>query len=65
METEPSPRCPNCGQTLRLMRVVSYLCHASDLQVFECTDCDISLVDRHSLLQRIGQAFEARGLRCH
>jgi hypothetical protein len=45
METDPSPRCRHCGQTLRSMRLVSDLCRASDLQVFECADCDMSVVE--------------------
>jgi hypothetical protein len=45
METQPSPRCPNCRQTLRRMWLVSDLCRVPDLQVFECTGCDISLVE--------------------
>ena len=45
METEPSPRCRHCGRTLRPMRLVSDLCRASDLQVFECADCDMSVVE--------------------
>jgi hypothetical protein len=45
METKPSPRCPNCGQTLRRMRLISDLYRLPDLQVFECPGCDISLIE--------------------
>ena len=45
MDTEPSPRCPYCGQALRLMRLISDLYRASDLRVLECRDCDVSLIE--------------------
>jgi hypothetical protein len=45
METEPSPRCRHCGQTLRRMRLISDLYRLPDLQVFECTDCDVSVIE--------------------
>jgi hypothetical protein len=45
METEPSPRCPNCGQPLRRMQLISDLYHLPDLRVFECADCDMSLIE--------------------
>jgi hypothetical protein len=45
MATEPSPRCRHCGQTLRRMRLISDLCRLPDLRVFECADCDMSLIE--------------------
>jgi hypothetical protein len=45
METELSPRCPKCGQTLRRMRLISDLYRLPDLRVFECADCDMSLIE--------------------
>jgi Ni,Fe-hydrogenase I small subunit len=45
METKPSPRCPNCGQALRRMRLISDLYRLPDLHVFECTGCDMSLIE--------------------
>jgi hypothetical protein len=45
METELSPRCRHCGQTLRRMRLISHLYRLPNLQVFECADCDMSLIE--------------------
>jgi hypothetical protein len=45
METEPAPRCRHCGQTLRRMRLISDLYRLPDLRVFECSGCDMSLIE--------------------
>ena len=46
METEPSPRvCRHCGHALRRMRLISDLYRLPDLRVFECADCDMSVVE--------------------
>jgi hypothetical protein len=46
--------CPHCGQPPRLMRLVSAL--VTNLHVFECVNCDISLVgDAEDLIEREDQ----------
>jgi hypothetical protein len=42
MDSEPSPRCPNCENALRPMPFASNLYR---VQIFECEACDISVAE--------------------
>jgi hypothetical protein len=42
MDLETSPRCPNCGNATRPMPLASNL---YQVQIFECEDCDISVIE--------------------
>ena len=40
-----SPKCPSCGQIMRLARITSRFGDLPDLYTFECRVCDVSHIE--------------------
>lgn len=40
---QPSPRCPHCDNSMRLVRSVGNACGSPEVQTFECDLCGLAV----------------------